>query len=617
MRDMKMTGRVAAAFGVIIVLMVMLAAIAIFRVGDVDRNLRTINDLNSVKQRYAINFRGSVHDRSIAIRDVVLSTTPDELKEALDTIADREAKYRDSAGPLDKMLADNQSPSPEEMRILASIKDVESKTNPLVESLIARRQRGDAAGAMAVLAEARPQFVQWLKVINQFIDLEEAHNKEIATDTRDKTGGFTLLIALLCTASLAIGGLAIWWATSDMRKLPAMTEILEKLTQGHRDVAIPVASGANELAQLAAAMASFRDQLAEADRAKHEQMDMLVSSIGSALERLAMGDLGVRVEQNLDGMFAKLKDDFNRAVSELESTLGQVVHTSESVHTGSVEISSASNDLAQRTERQVAGLQQAATTLDEITGTVQAAAHDAARAHTAVSEAQVEAHESGEIVRRAIAAMSGIESSSAEISEIITVIDGIAFQTNLLALNAGVEAARAGDAGKGFAVVASEVRALAQRCAEAAQDIKTRILASSEHVQAGSRYVGETGDALDRISTRVGEINDIVSSISASAQRQATGLQQVNASVSEIDGFTQQNAAMVEETTAAARNLASEADALTKQIARFQLGRSHRQSVGRSSPRPETSRPTRSVATPMLGYLALAANADAQDWSEF
>lgn len=614
---MKMTGRVAIGFGVILMMMIALAAVAVLRVQAVNDNLRVINDVNSVKQRQAINFRGSVHDRAIAVRDVVHSATPAELQEALDTIADREAQYRNSAGPLDAMLADDQEPLAEEKSILSSIKLVESKTNPLVAKLIERRQAGDVAGAPTLLAEARPLFVEWLRVINQFIDLEEARNKEVAADTRSKTGGFTLLIMVLCSVILAIGGFAIWWATGDIRKLPVMTQILEKLTHGQRDVAIPAASSNNELGQLAQAMASFRDQLAAAERAKQEQSEMLVSSIGSALERLAMGDLAVRVEQDLDGVFAKLKNDFNRAVSELESTLGQVVQTAESVRTGSMEISSASDDLAQRTERQVAGLQQAATTLDEVTGTVRATADDAARANNVVAEAQVEAHESGEVVRRAVEAMGAIESSASEISQIIAVIDGIAFQTNLLALNAGVEAARAGDAGKGFAVVASEVRALAQRSAEAAMDVKTRIQASSEHVEAGSRYVGEAGNALERISTRVGEINGIVSSISASAQRQASSLQQINGAVSEIDGFTQQNAAMVEETTAAARNLAAEADALNKQIARFQLAASGRATLHGGAARIASVASASSFPAVTMGNLALAPRADPDDWAEF
>ena len=218
-----------------------------------------------------------------------------------------------------------------------------------------------------------------------------------------------------------------------------------------------------------------------------------------------------------------------------------------------------------------ASLEETAAAMQQITTTVRQTADGASQANRIVGEARSEAEESGQIVRRAVEAMSGIERGSAEISEIISVIDGISFQTNLLALNAGVEAARAGEAGKGFAVVASEVRALAQRSAEAAKDVKTRIMASSDQVAAGVALVNETGEALQRIIGRIGEISELVSRIADSAGQQSVGLQQVNTAVSEMDSVTQRNAAMVEQATDAARSLAQEAEILATEVARFQL----------------------------------------------
>nr|WP_301183146.1 methyl-accepting chemotaxis protein [Sphingomonas quercus] len=604
-----MTVRIAIGFCAVLLLIPIISVIAANRVEVVNGNLVTMNDLNSVKQRYAINFRGSVHDRAIAVRDVVLAKDARELKTALDTIADREAKYAASAGPLDTMVAPDRAPAPEETSILASIKAVEQKTNPMVKAMIMHRQSGDVAAAGAVLAEARPQFDEWLRVINQFIDFEEARNKEIATDTRSRTQGFTWLILSFCLVAMGIGGGVYWWATGDVRKLSGMTGILAKLTGGEYSVAIPAADTNNEIGQLVRTMASFRERLL-ADKARDERTTQAIASMDRALERLAEGDLAGRIEAELEGEFVKLKSDFNKAVAALETTLGQVSQTSGEIRSGSALISDAADNLSQRTEQQAAGLQQTAATMNEITAMVRQTAEDAGRANGAVGEAQVEAHRSGEIVTRAVGAMGGIERSSAEISEIISVIDGIAFQTNLLALNAGVEAARAGDAGRGFAVVASEVRALAQRSAEAAKDVKSRITASSDQVAAGVELVGETGRALERISARVSEISNIVSSITESADRQATGLQQINIAMSEIDRVTQQNAGMVEETTAAARNLATEADQLAAQIARFQLGTQ----PGAPPLAKAPARRAAPAAPRLVGNTALAIE---EDWSEF
>jgi methyl-accepting chemotaxis protein len=355
------------------------------------------------------------------------------------------------------------------------------------------------------------------------------------------------------------------------RPLVGMTGAMGELAAGNMHVEVPVDPRADEVGDLAKAMASFRDQLCAAEQSKAAQTELLVSSIGAGLDRLARGDLTARIDTELTGPFAKLKADFNNALTKLSQTLGAVSQASSRVHVGASEISVASDELSHRTEQQAASLEESAAAMDQITATVREAASNAARANKAVAHVRREAEQSGDVVSRAVEAMGGIERASTEISEIISVIDGIAFQTNLLALNAGVEAARAGDAGKGFAVVASEVRSLAQRSADAAKDVKARILASSEQVEAGVALVSETGAALQRIISGIAEVDGLVEGIATSAEEQAIGLQQVNIAVGEMDGVTQQNAAMVEE-TAASRGLAAEADALAKEIARFTLG---------------------------------------------
>ena len=252
--------------------------------------------------------------------------------------------------------------------------------------------------------------------------------------------------------------------------------------------------------------------------------------------------------------------------------MASIANSTTSVHGGADEISSAADDLSRRTEHQAASLEETAAALEQITVTVKRTASGSQQAAQAVATAKGDARSSGEVVQRAIAAMGHIEKSSAEISQIIGVIDEIAFQTNLLALNAGVEAARAGEAGRGFAVVASEVRALAQRSAEAAREIKGLISTSGLQVSQGVSLVGETGESLSRIMEQVAAIDGLVSEISASAQEQASSLSQVNTAVNQMDQMVQQNAAMVEESTAASHSLKSEAGELNGLVSRFKVG---------------------------------------------
>lgn len=259
--------------------------------------------------------------------------------------------------------------------------------------------------------------------------------------------------------------------------------------------------------------------------------------------------------------------------------------------------------------------------MEEITTTVNKTAKDAARANGIVSDARSDAEEGGDVVKRAVGAMGDIERSSSEISEIIAVIDGIAFQTNLLALNAGVEAARAGDAGKGFAVVASEVRALAQRSADAAKDVKARITRSGEQVSIGVELVSDTGKSLQRIIGRIGEISDLVSEITTAAEQQANGLQQVNVAVAEMDSVTQQNAAMVEQSTAASRSLLSDADELNSAVSRFTVGTAHKPVQAASTPVVHQLQHRAALAGRRIAAIPSragnAAVAVQGDWSEF
>jgi methyl-accepting chemotaxis protein len=405
----------------------------------------------------------------------------------------------------------------------------------------------------------------------------------------------TILAALAITAVLALG-FGLWSGRDFTRPILVIAARMRSLSAGESEAPVPFAERRNEIGEMARAVQIFRDnavalKVAEddaarnratsaAERAQVEQIRasdaakqaFVVTALAGGLKKLQAGDLTHRLHDTFAAEYESLRADFNDAIAQLEDAMRTVTQSSNGIRSGTGEISKAAEDLSRRTEQQAAGLEQTAAALDEITANVRRTAEGATHAREVVAAAKTEAEHSGEVVRDAVSAMGAIEASAGSIGQIIGVIDEIAFQTNLLALNAGVEAARAGEAGKGFAVVASEVRALAQRSAEAAREIKTLISASSTQVASGVKLVGETGSALSRIAAQVAKINGIVGEIAASAGEQSTALAEVNSAVNQMDQVTQQNAAMVEQTTAASQSLAQEAVALAALIARFDVG---------------------------------------------
>jgi len=336
---------------------------------------------------------------------------------------------------------------------------------------------------------------------------------------------------------------------------------------GQRDLIIVFLQDFRETIALREAQAKAR----QAEQSAAEEQDKVVDALAKGLSRLASSDLGVLIDVPFPAAYAQLRTDFNSAAAALETAVSAVAQGVETITGGAQEIAEAAQNMSGRIEQQAASLEETVAALDEITSAVRRTANNATEAETASQTARTAARAGEEVLARATEAMGSIERSSRGIGQIIGVIDEIAFQTNLLALNAGVEAARAGEAGRGFAVVAQEVRALAQRSADAAREVKQLIARSSSDVSLGVGLVAKTGAALDQIITQVAEVSLVVSAIASAAKDQASGLREVNAAMNQMDQSTQQNAAMIEQSTAASHSLANEARTLAALAGRFKL----------------------------------------------
>ncbi|WP_439624437.1 methyl-accepting chemotaxis protein [Shinella sp.] len=632
------SARLGLGFGFLVVLMMVLTWTSVSQVNSINHDLGRINDINSVKQRFAINYRGSVHDRAIAIRDVVLVSSDDERKEAIALIDKLAATYAENEKKMADMVTPPDGATAEERTILAEIADIQAKTNPLVAEIIDLTAKGDAANAHTVLLEkARPLFVSWLGAINKFIDYQENLNKTIGGDVRTSASGFGNLAMIELSVAVVLALAAAFLASRSItRPVGQLRATLGAMARGELDSQSVTDGRKDEIGDLARAVAEVRDATraradersrVDADRAAAEHARMsadadarsiqasrtatAVGEIGLALEEMANGRLDYRITQGFDAELDTLRVNFNASIGKLQETVEAIGRIAGSIDAGAREISGATNDLARRTEQQAASVEETAAALDEISTTVADSTKRAEEAGSLVAETRRNAEKSGDVVAQAVAAMGEIERSSTEINNIISVIDDIAFQTNLLALNAGVEAARAGEAGKGFAVVAQEVRELAQRSATAAKEIKQLINSSGEQVRAGVSLVGQTGTALTGIVSGVQEINRHVVSIVEAAREQATALKEINAAVNSMDQSIQQNAAMVEETSAASQTLASESVSLSGLLAQFRDGGQRRPAAVASS--QARSAPARRPAPASHGNAALKTS----EWEDF
>jgi len=477
-----------------------------------------------------------------------------------------------------------------------------------------------------------PNFMATFRVVEGLM-AEASEKIEVRVEGQAKaaaalaqTAQLILMIAL-AIGLLGVGALIVAANRILVAPLVSLTGVMTRLADGQLDIKVPGIHRQDEIGAMARATDTFREageaklrleaeaaanrteaekarEMSEAERRiANEEQAAAMAELATGLGRLAEGDLTHRFTAPVADRFESVKTDFNRTVERLEETLGTVVKTVGDLRAGADQISSAADNLSHRTEQQAASLEQTAAALEEITATVAQTATGARQANEAVVSAREETAHSDGVVAGAVGAMKQIENSSKEINQIIGVIDEIAFQTNLLALNAGVEAARAGESGKGFAVVASEVRALAQRSAEAAKEIKSLIQVSSQQVNQGVGMVGEAGKALQNISRRIEEIDTLVGQIAGSTQEQSSALAEVNSAISHMDQVVQQNAAMAEESSAAARTLKDDNTRLAELTARFRVG-GVRQATPVDRPAPSPARTLhRRVAAAVGGAL--------------
>ncbi|MBB3354712.1 methyl-accepting chemotaxis protein [Rhizobium sp. BK049] len=456
-------------------------------------------------------------------------------------------------------------------------------------------QQADEVPTAEKLARSQQAILIGITAVNAIVDsiaTESVAEAGKALETKIETE-----LALAVLAAIIGLGILIAIARHVSRPIQRITRSMQELAAGETDKAIPYAGRGDEIGLMAGSVEVFRQnaiarirlesqaeesrRLAEANRlADQEQAERgaaarlktATSGLAAGLKRLAEGDLAFQLSDRFAPEFEPLRHDFNASVEQLGGTLISVSKSVSIINSGTREINNGSSELSGRTERQAATLEETAAALDAVTAKVTEAFKIAEEARNVADNANRSAIASGKVVAQTVDAMSQIEESSRQINNIIGVIDRIAFQTNLLALNAGVEAARAGEAGKGFAVVAQEVRELAQRSAQAAREIKELIGRASAKVASGVELVNHTGAALSDIGRFIVDINQRMETLAASARDQATSLSEVNSAMGQLDQVTQQNAAMVEETTAASMTLASEAERLRELVTQFELG---------------------------------------------
>ncbi|WP_394689439.1 methyl-accepting chemotaxis protein [Hoeflea sp.] len=516
------------------------------------------------------------------------------------------------------------------------------------EQYLPALEAGDSTAAIVALGELYTTFHKHDEAVNELVAMATTYLERAEANAQSADAFFSTITLTASALSLLafIGGLFVIRRRAIL-PLNSMKDYMGKLSTGDYSEDVPYAERKDEIGEMAKSVAFFRqsamDRKASRLQSEQQQADTLrqeqeaaerqaaddaervrvIDALTAGLENLSAGNLTYRIGEAFAPDYEKLRTEFNASVEKLNVTMQEIAATTEAVRMSSSEIGSSADDLSKRTEQQAASLEETAAALDQITATVKSSEQRADEASNMVGATKAGTEKSATVVQNAISAMEKIEESSGRISQIISVIDDIAFQTNLLALNAGVEAARAGEAGRGFAVVAQEVRELAGRSANAAKEIKTLIETSSTQVGAGVSLVNETGVALSEIESQVIKINDHIRSIVTGAREQSTALSEINSAINQMDQVTQQNAAMVEETNAATQGLSGEAVKLESLVRRFHTGGSASAPAAASSTSKPAMSPARALGAKVASAFGVrggggaAAAKQEEQWDEF
>lgn len=585
-RNVRIQNRLFTGFGLVVALIVALTIIGTNEVGQIDTKLTVINDLNTVKQRYAINFRGSVHDRAIAVRDLVLLTDPAELQQSRQEIVDLTEMYAESAAGMADIFSQPENVDGDERRILRSIEAIEEETLPQIEGIIASLDAGDRETALSVLiSQARPNFTIWLARINQFIDLEEAKNNRLTSETREIAANFQSQMLVFTGIALVMSILVAAWAVSGVRPLKRLSDVVLQLSEGNLEVEVPNSGARGEVGMISGAVLVFRDNAVEAKRLELEaaEREAKERAAEEARKEQTLRDEAERKQAEEEAAeearrsrrteMLALADQFEASVmglvEDLSDAANEMEHAAEQMSQALKKTMADAEQVESRSTNANENAMQVAESANELARSVRSVSQQTLQSASAAKAAVVETKSAGSDIAQ-------LSEAARSIGDVVNLITDIAEQTNLLALNATIEAARAGEAGRGFAVVASEVKSLASQTAGATQRISEQVggmqSATQKAVNAVESIQGrisEIGQSADDIAVAVEEQDASTGSIASNIEMVSSGTNAVTETIVGVSGSARQSSRDAQIVLTSASSLREKASSLRDNVQAF------------------------------------------------